>query len=95
MGFIRKVYGILSAQLLLTTASITAVKAIEGGDEYMQTPAMSGIAIGALLLSIVIEIAIVCCKSVARSSPMNYILLFLFTAFQSLAFAYICSFYPG
>ena len=35
LGFIRKVYGILSVQLILTTATITAVKTVPGWNETM------------------------------------------------------------
>ena len=34
-GFIRKFYGILSVQLFLTTAAITAVKTVPGCNEAM------------------------------------------------------------
>ena len=94
LGFIRKVYGILSVQLCLTTGAIASVKAIDGWNEAMQMPTMGATAMGLLFLSIVIEIAIVCCQSVARKTPTNYIMLFAFTACQAFVFAYICAFYP-
>ena len=80
MGFIRKVYGILSVQLCLTAAVITAVKTVPGWNDRMRTPAMGGLAMGLLVASIVVECAILCCKSVARKTPWNYVLLFIFTA---------------
>ena len=91
LGFIRKVYGILSAQLCLTAGAITAVKTIPGWNEGIQTPAMSGLAMGLLIFSIAIECAILCCRNVARKSPSNYVLLFTFTACQAFVFAFICS----
>ena len=95
LGFIRKVYGILSVQLCLTASAITAVKVIPGWNEEIQTPGMSSLAMGLLLISIVIEFAIICCKDVSRKSPQNYIYLFTFTICQAFVFAYICSFYPS
>ena len=95
LGFIRKVYGILSAQLCLTASAIAAVKMVPGWNEAIQTPGMSALCMGLLVISIVVEIAIVCCKDVARKSPQNYIYLFVFTICQAFVFAFICSFYPG
>ena len=56
---------------------------------------MNGIAMALLIFSIAIECAILCCKSVARKSPTNYVLLFIFTACQAFVFASICSHYPS
>ena len=50
---------------------------------------------GLLVLSIAIECAILCCKSVARKTPHNYICLTIFTACQAFVFAHICSYYPS
>ena len=69
LGFIRKVYGILSVQLCLTASAITAVKVIPGWNEAIQTPGMTSLCLGLLLISIVIEFAIICCKDVSRRSP--------------------------
>ena len=43
---------------------------------------------------ILIQCAIMCCKSVARKSPNNYILLFVFTACEAFCFSTICAHYP-
>ena len=95
IGFIRKVYSILSVQLCLTASAITAVKLNDEWNDTMKSPAMGGLAIGLLILSVCIECAILCCKSVARKTPTNYILLFIFTACQAFVFAVICSFYTA
>ena len=94
LGFIRKVYGILSVQLCLTAGSITAVKTVPGWSEGVQTPAMFGLAIGLIFVALIIECAIFCCKSVARTSPTNYICLFVFTACQAFILSVICAPYP-
>mmetsp|Transcript_19155 Transcript_19155/g.26569 ORF Transcript_19155/g.26569 Transcript_19155/m.26569 type:complete len:171 (+) Transcript_19155:323-835(+) len=46
-----------------------------------------------MILAIVFEIMIICCKSVGRKVPTNYIILFLFTLCESIAVAFICSWY--
>ena len=95
LGFIRKVYGILSVQLCVTAGAITITKTSDGLNDTMRSPAMGGLAIGLLISSIVIECAILCCKSVARKTPTNYILLFIFTACQAFVFSVICAFYSA
>ena len=44
-----------------------------------------------MFLSIIISCCLVCVKSLARSVPINYFLLFTFTACESIIVAYICS----
>ena len=79
----------------MTAASITAVKTVPGWNDSMKSGGMGGLAMGLLIISIVIECAILCCKSVARKTPMNYILLFIFTACQAFVFSFICAQYPA
>ena len=93
MGFIKKVYGILSVQLALTTGAIAATKAVPAWNETMKSPAMTGIGVGLLVVAMFISCAIICCKSVARKTPTNYILLFVFTACEAFAFSTICAHY--
>lgn len=50
-----------------------------------------GLLIGALILSIVIECALICVRKIARTVPYNYILLFLFTVCEAYIVAFICS----
>jgi FtsH-binding integral membrane protein len=77
LGFIRKVYGILSAQLSLT--------AIMCALPLMSTSARAlilgspGLSIFFFAVAISTMLALVCCKSNARSVPTNYILLLAFT----------------
>ena len=95
LGFIRKVYGILSVQLCLTAGGITAVKLVPGWNESVQTPAMMGLAYGCIFIALIIQCAIFCCKSVARTTPTNYICLFAFTLCETFILSVICSQYPG
>ena len=77
LNFIRKVYGILSAQLTLTAACICAVKIIPGWNSGIQ--ALWPLAFAAIFIGIIVEVALICCRSVARKVPTNYILLLVFT----------------
>ena len=92
MGFIRKVYGILSAQLVLTfgfilLGTIPAVKsALSSGT------AMIFFCI-ALVLSFVTLIPLACVRSIGRSVPINYILLFAFTLCESYMLMLCCAKY--
>ena len=44
-------------------------------------------------VSIAIELAIICCRSVARKVPTNYTLLFIFTTCQAFYFSFVTTFY--
>lgn len=53
------------------------------------------LAICLVILSIGIECAILCCKSVARKVPVNYILLLIFTLCQAFYFSVITTMYTA
>lgn len=83
MGFIKKVYSILAVQMAYTAGFIALA---------MSTPSMAEWMVGdgwwmwipLFFVSISCEIAILCCVSVRRKVPINYILLAIFT----MCFAY-------
>ena len=78
MGFVRKVFGILTAQLVLTAAGV--VGAVQGGQDYQDFYKRHiELIVIALVVYMVCLYALGCYKSVSRSVPINYILLFLFT----------------
>jgi FtsH-binding integral membrane protein len=88
LGFIRKVYGILSFQLLLTTAMCMLSIASKPFAEFQQkNPAIMWICI---IGTIVVMIAISCFRSVARTVPTNYILLATFTFFEGYLVSFLC-----
>ena len=94
MGFIRKVYGILSAQLVLTfgfilLGTIPAVKSVLSSNTGT---AMIFFCI-ALVLSFVTLIPLACVRSIGRSVPINYILLFAFTLCESYMLMLCCANY--
>ncbi|CEM04603.1 unnamed protein product [Vitrella brassicaformis CCMP3155] len=80
-AFIRKVYAILSFQLLLTFA-IAALFFIEGSKQWLlKNPWLF---ILALILMFASLITLSCCEGPARTYPTNYLLLFLFTGCEGL-----------
>ena len=48
-----------------------------------------------MVISFVVECAIICCKSCSRSVPTNYIMLLIFTLCQSFVFAFITVHYTA
>jgi FtsH-binding integral membrane protein len=79
MGFLRKVYGILSAQLLFTTLVSVLFIACEPLKLFMRgNPALLAIpAFGSIGLIIALAFK-------SRETPLNYILLALFTLCESI-----------
>ena len=90
MGFIKKVYGILSVQLTLTTCMVFVV---------MYSPSIAQIMINPTLLTTVLVLyissicALVCCR-LDKQVPINYILLAVFTVCCSWLVSLICLAYP-
>ena len=91
MGFIRKVYSILSI-MLIVWASIVAAFTLS--DSAKAFAARSGpLVFVAMGVSIVSLLTLACCGSVRRQFPMNFICLGIFTLAQSISFGFIVAFY--
>ena len=82
MGFIRKVYGILCAQLCLTAGYLIVVTRDPQSFQRFYQNHLPLVFV-AIFIYMITLYAIGCYKSVARKVPLNYILLFLFTASMS------------
>jgi len=84
MGFVRKVYGILSVQLLLTVAIAAPFQ--------MMTPAQvqanSWILVASTVGLMATMCVTICCTQQLRTFPTNYVFLFFITAFMGI----ICGF---
>lgn len=82
MGFIRKVYSIIMVQIVITGAMVAAGMSIFRFKWWILT---SGWYLGlpCLIILIMCEIAIYCCKDLRRKVPHNYIILFIFTLCMS------------
>ena len=87
LGFIRKVYAILSAQLMVTFGAIFVTKTNEGMDAWMK--GQSALALSLFFVSFFVQCAIMCCRTVARKVPTNYILLVVFTLCQTFFFCWV------
>ena len=88
MGFVKKVYSILLAQLLLTGVCIAITITSESICWWMVENWWVYIIF--LIVALIVEIMVLCIRPLARKVPVNYILLFLFTLCESYLVAYIC-----
>ena len=91
MGFIRKVYAILSVQLAVTLALVLAFAYSPVLASFVQ--ARPAILISAIVLTFVFLFALSCFPSVARTYPTNFMCLAGFTLCQSLLVGTIASTY--
>ena len=91
MGFIRKVYAILTMQLALTTVVTGIAVAVEGFRDWLT--ANIGFLIACLLINIIVLITLFCCKNQARKYPSNYVLVAIFTITESFLVANFAAFY--
>ena len=87
LGFIRKVYGILSFQLIITFLMCALSMTTSFGSFQKQYP---GLMIFALITSIVVMIMIMCFPSYGKQVPTNYILLALFTVAEGYLVSALC-----
>lgn len=90
-GFIRKVYGILLVQLLVTIAIMCIFMFIPGVKEFSY--AHSWLMIVAMVMTFVLLIVLACCPNVRRSYPTNFILLGLFTLLEAFMLGVVSSHY--
>jgi len=88
MGFLRKVYGILSAQLVLTTLVAALFMTSERVKGFVQ--GSPNVLFSAMILSFVMMIALFVKR---REAPTNYILLGLFTLIEAYTVGVIVTFY--
>lgn len=87
-GFIQKVYGILSAQLLLTVAIAGPLS--QNKVFVTQHPWLFYVS---FVMTLVTLCTLSCCQETARQFPQNYILLFSFTAFEGVLIGFVSSTY--
>ena len=90
LGFIRKVYGILSIQLLITTILCLIAMISKSYQSFL----INNISLAYLMifLTIILPIIIICCPDTMSKVPMNYIILLLFTIAESYLVSFICAF---
>lgn len=91
-NFIKKVLGIISAQMFITTAITAVVMAWGDSNDWFEEHWW--IVFIFLTMMVIPEIMLICCMDkFARKVPINYILLLIFTLGTSGCVAIICSAY--
>lgn len=91
LGFVRKVYGILLCQIIVTMAVMAMFMYIDPVREYSkQNPWLW---IVAFCLTFVILIVLACCEGVRRTFPQNMIFLGLFTIFEAFLLGTVAGHY--
>lgn len=89
LGFIRKVYGIVSVQLVLTTVLCACSVVFPSFAKFQhENTALLWVS---LFCSIICLLVLTCFPIVARTVPTNYILLTIFTLFEAYLVSTICS----
>lgn len=79
-AFVRKVYGILSVQLLLTVAVAAPFQRMDA----VQLQSQSWLLGLSVVMTILGVCVMTCCKELTRTYPTNYVLLFSFTLFEAV-----------
>lgn len=90
-GFVRKVYSILTAQLLLTVA-------IAAPFQQMSVQWLKGhqwLLMISVIMSMVTLCVLPCCADVTRKFPQNYMILFAFTIFEAIIVGYVSAMYTA
>jgi hypothetical protein len=97
LGFIKKVYGILSIMLSVSTIFIcmsTIPKVHEKFESGNNVNSAYYVLLGiSCFVTFATMIPLFCCKSVSKSVPINYILLALFTLAQSYILFFVSACY--
>lgn len=88
MGFIRKVYGIVFAQLVL---SIIIAVPVAVHAKTFGSASVAGLQLFSTVMLMVTLLAMFCCQDLARRAPQNYICLFVFTICEGVMLGGFCS----
>jgi len=93
MGFIRKVYGILTLQIIITFSFAVLSLNSPALAAFMMTN--SWLVILSLVLSLVALYSLVCFVDFQRRVPYNYLMLLLFTVCEAYIVGYFCLGFPA
>mmetsp|Transcript_68436 Transcript_68436/g.107589 ORF Transcript_68436/g.107589 Transcript_68436/m.107589 type:complete len:251 (+) Transcript_68436:92-844(+) len=89
-GFIRKVFGILGAQLVGTSVVAGSI-AVLGAKLVAYNPVLvSVLMVLSMVMLISMTCVFICCPDTMRTTPQNYILLSLFTLAEAVLVGFIC-----
>jgi len=89
-GFITKVYGIIFVQLLITTITVYTSLVNEAIIKFMM---QNNYIIFFSAISAIIVLLILVCGKLTNVVPINYVLLLIFTIFESITVAFVTVFY--
>lgn len=92
MNFIRKVYIILTCQLTFTALMVAWVMNWPDAQSWIYNNWWMFFPV--IILLFTVEFAMICSRKLARKVPVNYLLLFLFTACETYFVVNICVYYP-
>lgn len=90
-AFVRKVYTILSIQLLITFGFVALFTFSDSAKAFVQQN--DALFFAAQGVSIFLIIVLSCCVGVARSHPWGLIFLFIFTLAESVIIGFLASFF--
>ena len=93
LGFIKKVLGIVTAQLIFTTFVGFVINSSESTTQYLRDNIW--VTIVSLVAYIIVAIIIMCCRKTARAVPTNYILLGILTFALSILVGFITTYYTA
>jgi len=85
IGFLRKVYGLLLSQMVLTCAIVWYFSYLDGPRHWMLGFAQSWAMVGLIVVNLTCLIALICCFQ--HTYPINLVLLFVVTALNSMSVA--------
>jgi len=88
-GFIKKVYGILSFQMIVTTLMCILAMCVQGFSKFqLSNPWLLW---ASLIFSIATIVSLSCFRDLSRKVPLNYILLILFTISKGYMISFVCN----
>ena len=93
-GFIRKVYGILSIQLMITFGSVFLCQLKPIKTAILKSQTMSAnLVVFASILFIVLFLCLACCRGLSRKVPYNYLFLLGITLCEAIMCSIASSIY--
>lgn len=92
-AFIRKVYGLLSAQLIVTMAIMAPFVFSDEAKNFARTS--PGLLIACMVVTFVVIFAIACFDGARKKFPLNLILLAIFTMAEGVLMGYVVAAYEA
>jgi hypothetical protein len=90
-NFVKKVYSILAMQLLVTTGFVTLSTFNQEFREYQQ--ANMALFWVCILISLISLLTLACVRGITTKSPINILLITVFTLSESYLVSFICGLY--